>query len=238
MVLQVRRPSDLTTYPRLNTMKHLLTLTALLISSLAMGQMPYNPDSNGDYLIGASDLVSFLGLYNTILVDTTLTCSYEGTELESWVGGIFDGSLILDSVYVEYLITDSVPTYFPGCPEPVYIETVLERSYVLTPYFASAGTFEFWGGGISVLGYAREFQLRFYDFTGIYILEVNDDEVRELTGFNAESNWVVDWNTNVTLPFPENWTLNEDGIQVDWVSNDWVSYCENFRLIPFWHEAE
>ena len=49
-------------------MKHLLTLTALFISSLAMGQfpnLPYNPDDNGDGLIGVSDLQSFLALYNT-----------------------------------------------------------------------------------------------------------------------------------------------------------------------------
>ena len=49
-------------------MKHLLTLTALLISSLAMGQfpaLPYNPDENGDGLIGVSDLQSFLAAYNS-----------------------------------------------------------------------------------------------------------------------------------------------------------------------------
>ena len=49
-------------------MKHLLTLVALLISSLAMGQfpaLPYNPDENGDGLIGVSDLQSFLAAYNS-----------------------------------------------------------------------------------------------------------------------------------------------------------------------------
>ena len=36
---------------KLNQMKHLLTLAALLVSTLALAQqMPYNPDANGDAL--------------------------------------------------------------------------------------------------------------------------------------------------------------------------------------------
>ena len=53
-------------WPKLNPMKHLLTLTALLISSLAMGQfpnLPYNPDENGDGLIGVVDLQGLLANY-------------------------------------------------------------------------------------------------------------------------------------------------------------------------------
>ena len=49
-------------------MKHLLTLTALLISSLAMGQwpsLPYNPDENGDGLIGVVDLQGLLANYGS-----------------------------------------------------------------------------------------------------------------------------------------------------------------------------
>ena len=44
-------------------MKHLLTFTALLISSLAMGQVSYNPDGNGNGLIDVSDLQSLLSVY-------------------------------------------------------------------------------------------------------------------------------------------------------------------------------
>ena len=52
-------------------MKHLLTLTALLISSLAMGQfpnLPYNPDDNGDGLIGVADLQGLLANYGNEFV--------------------------------------------------------------------------------------------------------------------------------------------------------------------------
>lgn len=51
-------------------MKHLFTFTALLVSSLAMGQnsWPWNPDFDGNNLIGVEDLVSVLSVYNTDFV--------------------------------------------------------------------------------------------------------------------------------------------------------------------------
>ena len=222
-------------------MKHLLTLTALLISSLAMGQMPYNPDSNGDDLIGATDLISVLGLYNTLMVDSSLTCSYEGTEFESWFGGLFDGTLTLDSLYVEYLYVDSVETFLPGCPNPVMIETVLDRSYVLTSEFYDFSSHDYWFSTSSYLGYNRTARFEFYP-DGNYRLYCTDAEISEFTNYGQTSNWnsaVPDCcNFNAQLPFLESWSLNENGIQVDWSSNDWVANCEHFRLITYWSEAE
>ena len=49
-------------------MKHFLTISALLISSLAMGQwpsLPYNPDDNADGLIGVADLQALLANYGS-----------------------------------------------------------------------------------------------------------------------------------------------------------------------------
>ena len=53
--------------PQLNTMKHYLTLTALLVSSAITAQIswPYNPDSDGNNLIAIEDLMSLLVEYNT-----------------------------------------------------------------------------------------------------------------------------------------------------------------------------
>lgn len=216
-------------------MKHLLTISALLVSSLAMGQMPYNPDSNGDDLIGATDLISVLGLYNTLMIDSSLTCDYEGTELESWVGGLFDGTLVLDSVYVEYLYSDSVLTFLPGCPDPVMIETVLDRSYMLkASSYLNSTSYDRWRVYADYLGFYRALRLYFYD-NGTYILDLRDDEIDELTSYSTYSYWN---GYDVPLPFPENWTLDEDGIQVDWNLSTWVNNCEHFRLIPFWSEAE
>ena len=50
-------------------MKHLMTLVALLVSSLAMAQdypeypFPYNPDGNADGYIGLTDLLDLLVVY-------------------------------------------------------------------------------------------------------------------------------------------------------------------------------
>lgn len=216
-------------------MKHLLSFTALLISSLAMGQMPYNPDSNGDDLIGATDLISVLGLYNTLMVDSSLTCDYEGTELESWIGGLFDGTLNFDSLYVEYLIFDTAETFLPGCPDPVMIETVLDRSYMITNiYYSDNSSFDRWQANLGYLGFTRYVELRFKN-NGRYSLYVQDYEVEELTDYSANAEWSP---SSAFLPFPENWTLNGDGIQVDWNTYSWVHNCEHFRLIPYWSEAE
>ena len=50
-------------------MKHLMTLAALFVSSLAMAQIPtfpWNPDGNGDGLIGSSDLIGLLTVYGRV----------------------------------------------------------------------------------------------------------------------------------------------------------------------------
>ena len=47
-------------------MKHLMTLAALFVSSMAMAQIPtfpWNPDGNGDGVIGSSDLIELLTVY-------------------------------------------------------------------------------------------------------------------------------------------------------------------------------
>lgn len=51
-------------WPKLNTMKHFVTLAALLTSLSAFAQLPYNPDANNDGHIGAFDLTSLLSVYS------------------------------------------------------------------------------------------------------------------------------------------------------------------------------
>ena len=216
-------------------MKHLLTLAALLVSTLSLAQqMPYNPDANGDDFVGVDDVLGVLGVYDTALMQPELTCDYEGTDLEQFIGGCFDQTLVIDSVYVEYLFADSVLTYLPGCPDPVYIETVLERSYVLDNVSSYAGSNEMTIDCYSsFLNYTRRFQMRFYS-DGDYYLYLEDYEIAFVTNLNSYCEWLG--GSGVTLPFPENWNLTSDGIEVDW--SGWVNACDSFRVIPFWHEAE
>ena len=230
----------------LNEMKHLLTLAALLVSTLSVAQqMPYNPDANGDDFVGVDDVLGVLGVYDTALMQPDLECDFQGTDLEQLFGGLIAGSLVLDSLYLEYLLVDSVTTYLPECPDPVVIETVLERSFMFQdPYIYN---YLYQPSPIlqcyqSILGYTREVKFSFNPDNGTFSLNVSDGEVYALTAFSHQAYWNGSTNVccqaNISLPFPENWDLTEDGIEVDWQPNHWVANCESFRLIPFWHEAE
>ena len=211
-----------------------MTLAALFVSSLAMAQMPYNPDSNGDYMVGSGDLLTFLTFYGNELIQSDLTCDYEGTELEQLFAGIIDQSLILDSVYVEYVYVDSVVTYLPGCPNPVNIETVLNRSYTLTNQYSN-----FQGSFIEVrldgspLGFYRKVRLLFYPNTGNYLWSINDYEIDAFFAVNDLSYFGED---HISIPFPDSLALTENGLEGNW--STWVNEAANFRLIPFWSVAE
>ena len=175
-----------------------------------------------------------------------LECDYEGTDLEQLFAGLLSGELILDSVYVEYLMLDSVETFYPGCPEPVYLETVLERSYVFpTSYSEFGSNHSQISTGMNYLGFHRSVRFNFWS-NGRYRLTIEDYEIYNLfpTGnWNATSmsngDSFVDgnWYTQ-PLPFPESWTLDEDGISVEWQPSMWAADTEYLKIIPFWHEAE
>lgn len=227
-------------------MKHLFTLLTLAISFTGVGQqMPYNPDANGDDFVGVDDVLGVLGVYDTALMQPDLQCDYEGTDLEQLFGGIFAGSLILDSLYIEYLLIDSVLTYLPECPAPVTVETVLARSYMLQingPYTTSSGL-EL-NSNTDYLGYSRNLDITFNNLNGIFNLRLHDDEVYSLTSYTHYWAYTNSDTTGTgctqgsSLPFPEYWTLNDDGMALTYCPNYWVSNAEIFRLIPFWHEAE
>ena len=221
-------------------MKHLLTLTALLLTFSGLAQqMPYNPDANGDDFVGVDDVLGVLGVYDTALMQTDLQCDYEGTDLEQLFGGLIAGNLVLDSIYVEYLLVDTVTTYLPECPDPVEIETVLERSWSSEFVFNYLNNENpYIRAGATTLGYSRNFYLYFYPDNGSFQVATSDVEVASFTSFENTSYVIADGTTQFNLPFDESWGLDEDGLDLNWRPQDWVSNCESFRIIPFWHEAE
>ena len=226
-------------------MKHLTTLLTMAITLTGLAQqMPYNPDANGDDFVGVDDVLGVLGVYDTALMQPDLQCDYEGTNLEQLFGGLIAGSLVLDSVYIEYSLVDSALTYLPECPDPVIIETVLERSYTLSgAYMGTVGGNPYTGCDDYHLGYYRRVEVGFSPNSGQWNFYVRDGEVEELTSFGAISQWNQGGESNCcipffTLPFPSSWTLDENGINVDWNTSEWVHNCQHFRVIPFWHEAE
>ena len=216
-------------------MKHLTTLLTMAITFTGLGQqMPYNPDANGDDFVGVDDVLGVLGVYDTALMQPDLTCDYEGTELEQLVGGLFEQSLVLDSVYIEYLLVDSVVTFLPGCPAPVTIETVLDRSYTITSITFQTGQYSnAVTGSIMYLGYLRRFTFEFLHAIGQYQLYVDDFEVGQLTN-NSNTAYLF----GQSLPFSDDIGLDENGVNVGSGATNFLFYSESFRFIPFWHEAE
>ena len=102
-------------WPKLNTMKPFVTLVACLASFIGLAQNPnYDPDSNGDNLIGAEDLQSFLAVYNTILTSEQATIGYV-TDFDS-IGSL---DMIGFEALTIYAVPDSVDVVL-WPPEPLY----------------------------------------------------------------------------------------------------------------------
>ena len=222
-----------------NQMKHLTTFLTMAITFTGLAQqMPYNPDANGDDFVGVDDVLGVLGVYDTALMQPDLQCDYEGTDLEQLFGDWISGAIVMDSIYVEYLISDSVISYSPDCPEPVIEEVVLERSYVInTTYNYTDGSNIEVGGNAYYLGFLRNTYLMFNQSNGFWQFYIYDTEVEYVTS-GAYAGYADTWGGQFMLPFASDWELNEDGIEVSWEPNSWPANCQQFRFIPFWHEAE
>ena len=220
-------------------MKHLTTFLTMAITFTGLAQqMPYNPDANGDDFVGVDDVLGVLGVYDTALMQPDLQCDYEGTDLEQLFGDWISGAIVMDSIYVEYLISDSVISYSPDCPEPVIEEMVLERSYVISIInnYTSGPSIQV-GGYVNYLGFLRDTYLMFNQSNGFWQFYIYDTEVEYVTS-GAYAAYADTWGGQFTLPFASDWELNEDGIEVSWEPNSWPANCQQFRFIPFWHEAE
>lgn len=241
-------------------MKHFFALS-LFASLLSMAaQNPnYDPDSNGDDLIGAEDLVSLLGVYNTSLaVDTTLECDFDGTAEEEWLFGILTGEVILDSIVVQFSITDSTLYYEPGCPNPQYHILDVELEYVLdnvssSPTFVCVENYypNPWGA-------YEEGRLCFqYDpNSGAHWWYWQDRNLRELRNYTAPygANYNFEYDTDqiyacstITNQFFQTFSLDEDGLVGGFRCNGTlfdgglfgnpVGY-NYIRILPYWHYAE
>ena len=225
-------------------MKHLTTLLTMAITLTGMAQqMPYNPDANGDDFVGVDDVLGVLGVYDTALMQPDLTCDYNGTDLENLMIGLIDGALILDSVYMEYLVYDTLVYFTPGCPDEVIEPLVLERGFVcddVQSWSSDVGIFV--DAVTSYFGYSRSVRFSYRSDSNTFRLSFNDYEVGQLPNFGSGSVWssqpfvYPSCQDYIELPFPEDFELNSDGIQVHWCYG--AERYEHFRLIPFWHEAE
>ena len=121
---------------KLNEMKHLLTLAALLVSTLALAQFtPYNPDADNDQFVGAQDLLAFLPLfgedwdldslviYGASELEVPPSCYYPANELSC---SQWNWSLVPDDADVVYWDMPNVggpamTLWLPVVPKPMLL---------------------------------------------------------------------------------------------------------------------
>ena len=226
-------------------MKNFFTLLFAALSFSAFSQnnaihvYPWNPDANQDNSVGMGDLLSFLSVFGNEFGLPPEPCTYDGTALEEYIAGRLDGSIVLDSMYIEYELED-VSSYFqPGCPDAVTDTIVFSNSVILFPYPYS--------NDVDCYGHDSYNQIFFFKIFyeaqyGSYEFQLRNDVFGpsglDFDGFFGSSN-----NANlpaVSLPFPEDWYMNEDGIHFEsgWDENDWPYYANYMHILPYWHYAD
>ena len=202
-------------------------------------EYPWNPDSNNDNLIGVDDLMGLLSTYGTEFGNPPEPCDYDGTPLEDLVFGIADGSIILDSLFIEYELEDVSTYYVLGCPDPVTDTLIFSNSMMLENVYFSTDYWECYGDD----SYGHYFSLgfRYNASEGIYWWEAYNPALNNLgfyhDGFYGSYNASSEQNP---IPFPDSWYLDEEGIHIEsgFDDNEWLYYANYLHILPYWHYAE
>ena len=139
--------------------------------------MPYNPDANDDGYIGSPDLLSFLPLFGSqVGVDSSLTCDYDGTPVEEFMGAVWNEDIVIDSITFQYFTIDSAQVFTAGCPDPAWEVVSYERAYTLNGSGSpNLGYQRVWNG--SRLGFLRLFIFTYQSSTGEFSWKLVDHEV-------------------------------------------------------------
>jgi len=222
-----------------------MTLMALAFAFTAGAQgttiheYPWNPDSDGDNLIGINDLLDFLPVFGDEFGNPPEPCDYDGTPLEDLVFGIADGSIVLDSMFIEYELEDVSTYYVLGCPDPVTDTLIFSNSVMLENVSFSGGSWYI--SGINSYGQPLEFQFYYNTTAGLYSFILTNYTISVLgftnDGFFAQLSSQTEWSP---IPFPEDWYLDEEGIHIEsgWNEGDWPYYANYLHILPYWHYAE
>ena len=231
-------------------MKHLMTLLALVVAVTAGAQgttiheYPWNPDWDNDNHIGSSDLTGFLSAFGSEFGNPPEPCDYDGSSFEELVFGLMDGSIILDSLFLEYQLSQISSYYVGGCPDPitdtiVYSYSVMFEWYSHGPDGFSASTFD------PISNALQSFQVNFSTVHGTYMVVMKNLNLEYLGyigdgffgGFGAAHGSATD---TYSLPLPSGWSLDEEGIHIDegWSDEDWPFYADYMHILPYWHYAE
>jgi hypothetical protein len=232
-------------------MKHLMTLIALVVAvtagaqGTAIHEYPWNPDWDNDNFVGTSDLTGFLSAFGSEFGNPPEPCTYEGSDFEEFIFGVYDGTIILDSIFVEYEIEDISTYYITGCPDPITDTISFSDALLLDQINVSNGDyFEVVG---SSYGYSNAFTIasNFNATTNTYYLFVSAQVLDELGFtddgfFGGNSSAAAESN----LPLPSTWLYDENGMdisEINWNTyggDRFVNYIEYIHILPYWHYAE
>jgi len=222
-----------------------MTLMALVVAVTAGAQgttiheYPWNPDSNNDNLIGVDDLLDFLPVFGDEFGNPPEPCDYDGTPLEELMAGITNGDIILDSIFIEYELEDISSYYIVGCPDPI-TDTLIFANQMLLNNFLNLPS-EWIMQGIDSYGFISQFHFTYDATLGLYEFVLNSSAISYL-GFENDGFFGSSWaySENSTIPFPEDWYLDDEGIHIDadWNESEWVHYTNYIHILPYWHYAE
>ena len=227
-------------------MRYLLTVLFAALSFSAFSQnnaihvYPWNPDANQNNNIGADDLLPFLSVFGEEFGLPPEPCTYDGTPLEELMFGILDGSIILDSIFMEYELED-ITTYYPiGCPDQVTDTLIFNKTALLTEFSLQSNS---WGvsGYDNYAGY-NNFRFDNEPQLGVYSFSLQSAVLSDL-GFIDDGffGYYNSWTESYSIPFPEDWYLDEEGIHIEsgWEEyNDWPYYANYLHILPYWHYAD
>jgi hypothetical protein len=226
-------------------MRYLATLLLAALSFSAFSQnnsihvYPWNPDANQDNSIGMGDLLSFLSVFGEEFGLPPEPCTYDGTDFEDLMFGLLDGTIILDSLFLEYELED-VTTYYPiGCPDQVTDTLIFNNAVMLTNFSNYNPIWDI--NGHDNYNHYNSLQFQSNPQEGEYRINLSSN-VLFYSGFIADG-FFGDNNATGSyeqIPFPEDWYLDEDGIHIEsgWDENDWPYYANYMHILPYWHYAD
>ena len=252
-----------------NILACLAVLAAFNISAQGVYTYPqWNPDANYSGFIESSDLLSMLTVFSQPWgFNDSAFCIYDGTEFESFMTDAIAGDIVIDSISVQFILSDNTdPYYVPGCPDP--LTDSVETFYSFMLQRTSNSNYE--GDGF-------RFRMLFDSQNGLYNfrigwtsgwgngpLDLVEEGLYGASTYSASYPFVARPHGNnwISLPFAQHmspdldstgvvftevpsdtWDLQRYGWHEDYtlsntVTDCWADYITHWNMIPFWHYAE
>ena len=214
----------------------IFTLLCLVMGdSYAQTSQPYQPDANGDGLINAEDMLSFLTVFNTQWgPDLSVPCDYQGTALETLMADLLNGDATMDSLYFAYSIYDSAEIFMPECPDPVTVYNLVERSGTILSFERVTlpdGRLTVTSGE-EIGGHYVFFDVRHNPEFGVHSIEFGDAAIVAEAAPFFDGLWHYA-NDHIGLPLPSSWYLDNLGIHFPAYEGTLNQYGD-FQFVPYW----